>query len=579
MNAMPEPMMSRKHLQAVNPLHTPTRHELVAHAAKVDLHCLPPDRLAQVRAKARICAWLLARQESGVSFNNAYALLRIRAEMDKPDERVGALGSMLLEDMRTVACGVKELPSRSTVAGWLSAYRNGGEAALASGHWSRQRKDQGWEALALQIYSAPGKPSMAVVARDLKRKHDIEVTSEQVRRYLTSLPTHLAERSSLRLGEHLFKQIETPYKRRDLSSIKPGEIVMADGWRADVYVAHPVTGSIWRPEIMHVIDLKTQYLFGLRVMANEGSIDVMLGWAESFERHGHVPTYVWTDRGAGYYNKRAGDELTGYLGRSGVQRQIKSLPKNARGKGQIERYHRVVRDDLCKTWRPEFYCGPDMAKDALDRTVREVKAGRLKLPTLQEFMDVYKQWLDDEYHQRPCHGDKSLTRADAWAQLVRIPPHASAAEIARPQERRRVNRATVRAHSREYSHPNLIGWNGRDVLVEFDLLSHATVVVRDLDGHLICDAPLIKTVGIVQDSLLADDRQKAVDAAVRRDERRLAETKARAGLVIDADAVAMGVIDMAPTTPLLQHTSDDDITLDLTEIFNRNDNNQPEEDL
>lgn len=579
MSAAPKPMMSRGHLQTVSPQHTPTRHELVVHGAKDDLQCLPPERLAQVRAKARICAWLLARKEVGVSLNHACDLLRLRAETDRPDERAGALGQMLVNDMRAMACGVKDLPSRSTVLGWVATFVKGGEAALASGHWSRKRPSRGWEALALQIYSAPGKPSMAVVARDLKRKHGIEVSAEQVRGYLTSLPTHLAERSSLRLGEHLFKQIETPYKRRDLSSIRPGEIVMADGWRADVYVAHPVTGSIWRPEIMHVIDLKTQYLFGLRVMANEGSIDVMLGWAESFEQHGHVPPFVWTDRGAGYYNKRAGDELTGYLGRSGVQQQVKSLPKNARGKGQIERYHRVVRDDLCKTWRPEFYCGPDMAKDALDRTVREVKAGRLKLPTLHEFMDAYKQWLDDEYHQRPCHGDKSLTRAAAWAQLVRIPPHASAAEIARPQERRRVNRATVRAHSREYSHPNLIGWNGRDVLVEFDLLSHATVAVRDLDGYLICDAPLIKTVGVVQDGLLADARKKSLDDAVRRDERRLAETKARAAQVIDADATAQGVIDMVPAMPQLHGpASDDAITLDLTEIFN-NDNDNHQEDL
>ena len=565
MNAMPEPMMSRQHLRMVNPLHTPTRHELVAHAAKEDLQRLPPERLAHVRAKARICAWLLARQQAGVSLNSAYDLLRIRTEMDRPDEKTGALGAQLIADMRAMACGKKELPSRSTVLGWVKAFASGGEAALASGHWSRKRSSRGWEALALQIYSAPGKPSMAVVARDLKRKHGFEVSAEQVRHYLTGLPTHLAERSSLRLGEHLFKQVETPYKRRDLSSIKPGEVVMADGWRADVYVAHPVTGSIWRPEIMHVIDLKTQYLFGLRVMANEGSIDVMLGWAESFERHGHVPPFVWTDRGAGYYNKRASDELTGYLSRAGVQHQVKSLPKNARGKGQIERYHRVVRDDLCKTWRPEFYCGPDMAKDALDRTVREVKAGRLQLPTLQEFMDAYQQWLEEDYHQRPVHGDKSCTRAQAWVQLERIPPHASAAEIARPQERRRVNRATVRAHSREYSHPNLIGWNGRDVLVAFDLLSHATVVVRDLDGHLICDAPLVKTVGIVQDSLLADVRQKSLTDAVRRKERELAEIKARAGLVIDADATAQGVIDVT-ATPLLPGQGDDDITLDLTDL-------------
>jgi len=37
---------------------------------------------------------------------------------------------------------------------------------------------------------------------------------------------------------------------------------MADGYRADVCLAHPVTGEILQPEIMHVIDPKTR-LVGL----------------------------------------------------------------------------------------------------------------------------------------------------------------------------------------------------------------------------------------------------------------------------------------------------------------------------
>jgi putative transposase len=78
---------------------------------------------------------------------------------------------------------------------------------------------------------------------------------------------------------------------------------------------------------------------------------------------------------------------------------------------------------------------------------------------------------------------------------------------------------------------------------------------------------------------LEEKRQLRAQDAVKRLEQKMDEARLRAGQVIDVDAAAMGVIDMAPTTPLLQGASDDDITLDLTEIFNRNDNNQPEEDL
>lgn len=569
---LPEPMMHRRNLRTVNPERTPTRHELVAHAAGLDVQRLPPERMALLRAKERICVWLLARNESGVSLNHAYELLRVRTEVGSPDERAGSMGNMLIADMRTVACGNKEMPSRSVVLGWVKRFAAEGLQGLASGHWFRERKTKGWEAVALQIYSAPGGPSMAAVARDLKRKHGFDVTAEQVRGYLKALPVHLGERNSLRLGRHLFKQTETPYVRRNTLALNPGDIYMADGYRADCYIAHPMTGDIWRMELMHVIDVKTGVLAGYRVMAHEGSFDVMQGWANIFAAWGHVPLMIYVDNGAGYKNRIASDETLGYYQRAGVQRVIYSRPKNARGKGNIERYHRVARDDFFKTWKPDLYCGPDMAKDALDDTVRAIKAGRLQLPSLQEFIDAYDAWLRDDYHQRPARDNKAITRMQAWQQLQAIAPHATAQEIARPCVERTVNRAAVRLNNREYMHPDLMGWNLRTVRVEFDILNHGKVAVRDQDGHLICDAPLVKTIGIVGDSILADTRQAALEAAVKRQTRKLREIEARAGLVIDVDATAQVVLEHDPTL-LLDHSAeaptDAEEPLDFSDLYAR----------
>jgi putative transposase len=530
-------LLSQTNLRATQSLRLPTRHELLVKSSQSNVAHLPADYVSKVRAKETLCTWLLAKEAYGVSLNNACDNLRLIAELD---DTAVASEVLLCEAMKLLACGKKSLPSRSTLLEWLKAYRTGGTTALMSGHWSRERKTQGWEAKAVEIFNVGGKPSMAAVARDLKRKHGFECSVDQVRDYLSALPVHLGARSAGRLGIHLFRQIEAPYMRRSTKEMCAGDVYMADGYRADVYLAHPMTGDIWRPEIMHVIDIKTQFLVGYRIMANEGTYDVMIGWAEIFSRWNHVCPIVYIDNGSGYANKIATDDLHGYYKRAGVQEVTRSLPKNAKGKGNIERYHRVVRDDFLKTWQPQFYCGPDMAKDVLDKTTQHIKNKTLIPPTLAQFVEAYDDWLANDYHLRPARDDKKLSRAEAFAQLAAIPPYASAEEIARPSYERTVQRASVRLFSREYNHPDLIGWNHRKVRVELDVFAHGMVTIRDMDGRLLCDAPLIKTIGVVSDSLLEDKKQKAVEAAVVRLERQLTETKARAGRLIDADAVAEG---------------------------------------
>lgn len=548
-------LVARSNLRTVNAERLPTRHELLVQASAGAIARLPADYAAKVRAKETICTWLLGKKAFGVSLNNAVENLLLKAELADGDDLVDVL---LLEALMQVACGKKHFPSRSTILKWVELYQSGGQAALASGHWQRQRKTRGWEAKALEIYSAPGAPNAATVARDLVRKHGFECSVDQVRDYLKALPVHLGERSAARLGKHLFRQTETPYVRRSTTELLPGDIYMADGYRADVYLAHPMTGDIWRPEIMHVIDIKTNAFVGYRIMAHEGTYDVMLGWSEIFAHWGHVCVMVYVDNGSGYANRLATDETTGYYLRSGVQRVIRSLPKNAKGKGNIERYHRVVRDDFLKTWQPRFYCGPDMAKDALDETARQIKAGHLVPPSLDEFILAYNAWIAEDYNQRPARDDKHLTRAAAFALLAPIPPHTDAGAPVRPCRKCTVQRASVRLNNREYGHPDLIGWNKRKVLVEFDVLAHGMVTVRELDGHLICDAALIKTIGVVSDSLMQDARQKALTNAMKRLQKKMDEQQARSGRVIDADAVADGAALEGTATRLIGDAGDDD---------------------
>ncbi|NOU25501.1 MAG: transposase [Methylotenera sp.] len=552
-------LITRGNLQLVNSDRLATRQELMKHAAHGDIARLPKKYIDVIDAKERICKFLIEKNNAGIALNNAYENLKVNVL----GQVINPIYAKLKEDLLMLSVGAKEMHSRSQIFAWIDKYKKHGRQGLASKHWFRVHKTQGWEGLALQIYNIPGQPNAATVARDLKRKHGIEVSIGQVRNYLNKLPTHLAVNSPERIGKHLFSQREAPYVKRHANDVLVGEIIMADGYRFDTYIADPMTGDIWRPEFMHAIDIKTGYLFGYAVMANEGSYDVMMGWASMIEKHNHVPPLNYVDRGSGYTNKLANDDVSGYLIRAGVQAVIKSLPKNAKGKGQIERYHKVVRDDFCKTWMPHFYCGPDMSADWLNETTRLVKAGKLQLPSLAELVAAYDAWLRDDYHQRPAANDKSITRAQAWGTLKPIPPYATAIEIARPSKQRIVQRAIIQIESRKYMHPDLIAFNGKSVLVELDIFNHQLVTIRSLDGFLICDAPLIKTVGIVSDSFLQDKRNKAELAAINRKEKQIAEIKARNGIVIDAEAVADNALSF--DGEFTQIDDDQPLILDLTE--------------
>lgn len=442
----------------------------------------------------------------------------------------------VLDALKEVAAGKRALPSRSTIFEKMAAYREQGLDGLLNKHKGCVRKELGWEAFALELYSLPSKPDYSAVHRRLAAM-DLKCSYEQVKNYLKALPATMGQMSPARIGKHLYNQTEAKYIERCTTNLLAGDILMADGYRADVYLAHPVTGEIWRPEIMHVIDLKSRVLVGYRLMANEGSYDIMFGWAEIFARWNHVPPLLYVDNGSGYKNKLTELEDTSYYQRAGVQQVIHSIPRNPKGKGHVERYHRTVKDRFLKLWRPEFYCGTDMAEEVLQKTVREVKAGRMQLPSVQEFIAAYDAWLE-EYNHDVHPEDKNLIKWDVWSKLQPIPPHASAQQIARPAEKRIVQRGAVQIHNRRYRHPDLLMWNHQEVVVEADVLNDAFVDIRTKKGELICSASVTEKIGVVSDSFMQDKRNQAELAAIKRKEKQIVEIKARNGIVIDADAIA-----------------------------------------
>lgn len=371
----------------------------------------------------------------------------------------------------------------------------------------------------------------------------------------------LGRNSPARIGKNLYKLTEKAYIKRSTENALPGDVYVADGYRADVYLAHPVTGDIWRPELTVAMDMRSRYPVHWRADEHEGTYAVQNMWAECFAKWNHVPPFLYVDNGSGHKNRLMSDDMIGFYARAGIQQTIHAIPGNPHGKGWIERFFRSMKDDFLKLWHPELYCGDDMAPEALNRTVADVKAGRLQLPSLREFADAFNAWIE-RYTQRPHPEDKRVTRAELWSRLVPIPPAGNVTELKRQAVLLTVSRAMVRhGNKRIYKHPELHAFNGQKLMLEYDLMDNAVGVIRTPDGRWICDAHLVSEIDAIAPTRLEEKRQARVEDAIKRLERKMDEQKARAGLVIDADAVADGAVIEGQSTRLLPDDGGDEINI------------------
>nr|VFJ90884.1 MAG: putative transposase [Candidatus Kentron sp. LFY] len=489
-----------------------------------------------------VVLYVIRLMEEGMSRNRAVDLLRVRA-------RDGALPTHTAKALDLASRSGRGIPSRSTLCDWCAKYRENGVAALVPDHKGRVVEARGWWGPALEYYNQPGKPDMAAVHRRIREVDGIDISYEQVRRYLTGQHQRVGMYSPIRIGRRLYRLTRQKYIERCTRNALPGDVYVADGYRADVWLAHPVTGDLWRPELTVAMDMRSRVIVGWRADEHEGTAAVQNMWAECFHRWRHVPPILYIDNGSGYKNKLMDDGLTGFYIRAGVQQIIHAIPGNPHGKGWIERFFRTVRDDFLKLWRPACYCGPDMSGEALGDTLKEtrraLKAGRRILPTLEEFTADFDAWIG-RYVHRPHPEDKDQSRIEVWSRLVPIPSERSLVELKYQAAILTVSRAMLAHGKRRYRHPDLEAFNGRKVVLEYDLADDETAVVRTQEGRWICDAHLVGVRDAVAGSRLEEKRLARAKDALRRLDKKKREQIARAGIVMDADDVVDGVRDALP---------------------------------
>lgn len=498
---------------------------------------------------------LLRLRREGITQNAAIALLLERAAH-------GLLSAALSAALSATAKSGRPAPTRATLCDWLARYREGGVAALLPQHKGRIPASPSWWGPAIEYFNSTSGADIAAVHRRLLEVDGYACTYEQVRAYLNGIPAMLGRNSPARIGRRLYRLSQKAWVKRSTLRALPGDCYVADGYRADVYLAHPITGDIWRPELTVAIDLRSRFIAGWRADAHEGTYAVQGMWAETFARWSHVPPFLYIDNGSGYKNKLM-DGMVGFYARAGVQEIIHALPSNPHGKGWVERFFRTLKDDFLRLWRPEFYCGSGAAAENLNMVVRECKAGRLKPPSLAEFSDALNDWLA-RYHARPHPENREETPAAVWARLQPIAPAASVLELKYEAVTLTVRRAGIQKDARIYRHPDLLAFNGKKVSLEYSLTDDSAAVVRTLEGRWICNAHLVSSIDAIAPDRLSERRLQASRDAVKRLERKANEQRERAGITIDAEAVAVSAREALPTDG-----TESDGNFDLLELNRR----------
>ncbi|PRH47695.1 transposase [Burkholderia multivorans] len=490
---------------------------------------------SQVPAALNSDPWLIATEAQRQTAELRYQLIGPGVQLIQSGASVNNVAALLAERLRDADSAVQkqllarlgEVPSISTLKRWLSGYRREGKVGLLSNHTGRVRKDYGWELRATALYNLPSKPSYAAVALKLRKEGFDTATDSRVTRYLKSLPATLGENSPARVGKHLHKLRHQKYQPRTLEQIKVGDIYAGDGHTSDCYVAHPNTGGLFRPELTAFIDIRSRYVPGWYLSESESALSTVFALSHAMRTHDHLPLFLYLDRGAGYRAKMLNDQATGFYARFEMD-VIGALPGNPHGKGWIERWFRTVRDHHDKFFAGgQFYCGNDMAAEVNRRLSVEVRSGKRHLPSLAEYMASLANFIH-EYNHTPMDVLDGRTPAQVWASLERNPVVLSAEAIVRPREKRTVRRQMVELHKRQYYAAELALYDGKSLTVEYDLHDDRTVWLYDAKDRFVCQAGIVRTVGVVPQSRLEEQREKRKQGQVKRLERKIDEARARA---------------------------------------------------
>lgn len=327
-----------------------------------------------------------------------------------------------------------------TVERWVRDYRSFGEAGLLGNRPGRQQvTDRRWLEAALEVmveFTDQSKPSRSAVIRKASQRVAARYgdgvvpipSKSSAYRDLTRLEKwHPTFRLSTTRNRDIANRPDRPYGK--LRPTRPGEYLVLDTTRLDVFALDPVTLQWVQAELTVGMDWYTRIPTGVRVTAvSTKSIDAAAVMFEAYRprpadkgwpahavwpEHGipravvidtemidtaHagaagpaiVPETIVIDHGKIFVS----EHLTSVCARMGSSVQPVRL-RTGRDKGPVERFFRTLREDLLQ--HLEGYKGPDLYSRGVDVESRAFYY-------LDELEDIIREWVATVYNHRSHDG-------------------------------------------------------------------------------------------------------------------------------------------------------------------------------
>ncbi|RSM72899.1 transposase [Amycolatopsis sp. WAC 01375] len=334
-----------------------------------------------------------------------------------------------------------------TVLRWVADFRNNGEAGLASKRDRTARRllgrvDQRWVDLALEVmveHSEESTPSRTMVIN--------RTNARVIARFGEGVVKAPSRTTAFRVLEELERRHPTfrlsAKRNRDIADrpggvygklrpTRPGEYVVMDSTRLDVFALDPVTLRWINCELTVAMDWYTRCVTGIRLTpVSTKAVDVASvlfqvfrprpagsEWPEHavWPEHG-IPRTVLLDvdaaespevRRPGLSGPAMAPEtivvdhgkvfvsahLTSVCARMGISIQPARL-RTGRDKGPVERFFRTLREDLLQAL--PGYKGPDVH-------ARGINPEREAFFFLDELEEIVREWVAVVYHHRPHDG-------------------------------------------------------------------------------------------------------------------------------------------------------------------------------
>lgn len=436
---------------------------------------------------------------------------------------------------------------------------------------------QPWHAAAVALRTRPQGGTMAWIHSELRRAGH-KVSYHQLGRFFREKFSQIDQVKGRFTGSQL--RAVRFYQHRTAEGLAPADEVHADGWTTHFTAPHPVTGEFITYEVWHFHDVATRYVTPPGIGLAE-QFEVIAKGLENYIRVFGRPLILQTDstriiRGSERFTK-AVHSLEERIGCTIVH------PKevgNSQANGICENFNRSWLD--IRSRELATYQNPGRMDELSYKRVKRLTSAMVRAASAGD-VEAYeknraeaarmgkgrvfssaheaREWIlqiCEEYNQRPHRALKKIRDPQTGMLRHQSPAEALAEHCAngwtpvaveedtlidlfRPVKVCRVVRETVSPYGgMRYRNAEVLGhWNGKQVMVSYDIHDYRTVWVKTLGGELICEAQFVTATGYRAKSAYEAAEEKRAKAQIRglKNKIRQVERERLGGEVIDGDGL------------------------------------------